>query len=276
MPLTRNPADGTRIYYETQGQGPPLVLIMGLGGPVSAWGMQLPAFVREHRVIALDNRGVGRSDKPDTPYDMATMADDVLAVMDAVDCERAAVLGVSMGGLIAQALYHRAPQRVDRLVLAASGPPVHSADHAPPPPEVGEALHRDRHNTPRREVVAAMAEIFYHPDYRRRVPNLVDLLLAFEDGEQGQPPHAYHRQLEAALGDRTTPDALEAIETPTLVVHGRDDRVWPLANAEALARRLPDGQLHVIERAGHMAMLEQARAFNAAVLGFTANRSSPT
>jgi pimeloyl-ACP methyl ester carboxylesterase len=268
MSWTRNPNDGTQLYYEAQGQGEPLVLIMGLGGSVAAWGMQWAAFTRAHRVIALDNRGSGRSDKPDAPYDTAAMADDVLAVMDAAGVASAAVLGVSMGGLIAQCLYQRAPDRVTRLILAASGPPIHSPDHESPTPAAWAALQRDRYRTDTRELIEDLVEVFYHPDYRRRIPNLVDWLVNFE-AFQGQPAHAYHRQLAAILDDRTTPDQLETITIPTQVIHGRDDRVWPVSNAERMTARLPYGQLRIVEGAGHMLMLEQPRAFNSAVLEFT-------
>lgn len=269
MSWTRNPHDGTAIYYQAQGSGPPLVLIMGLGGSVTAWGMQWSAFKSHHRVIALDNRGAGRSEKPDTGYDTATMADDVAAVMDAEEVVSACVVGVSMGGLIAQSLSHRHPERVARLVLAATGPPHGSPDHVPPDPEVRAALERDRHTTETRSIVEAMVPIFYHSSYRDRIPSLVDWLVRFE-GEEGQPAHAYHAQLEAILNDRSTPDDAASIAVPTLVIHGRDDRVWPLGNAEGLVRRLPYSQLRVLEGAGHMIMIEQPRHFNAAVLEFTA------
>lgn len=271
MSWTRNPNDGTQLYYEAQGQGEPLVLIMGLGGSVAAWGMQWATFTREHRIIALDNRGAGQSDKPDTPYDTATMADDVLAVMDAEGVSQSAVLGVSMGGLIAQTLYHRAPERVTRLVLVATGPPVGSPDNEPPEPAVLAALERDRHTTDMRSLLEELSEVFYHPDYRRRIPNLVDWLVNFEQS-YGQPAHAYHRQLTAILSDRTTPDRLESITVPTAIIHGRDDQVWPLRNAERMAARLPYGELRIVEGAGHMVMMEQPRVFNSTVLEFTATK----
>lgn len=271
MPRTRNPADGTGLHYEVHGDGPPLVLIMGLGGDTAAWGMQIAAFARQHRVIAFDNRGAGASDKPDTPYDMSTMAADTLAVMDAAGVERAAVLGVSMGGIIAQALYERAPERVTGLVLAATGPPVHSRHYVAPAAEVGATLRLDRHEHPRREIIAAMAAIFYHPRYRERVPDLADRLLAFEE-DGGQPPHAYHRQLEAVMADTSTADRPEDVAVPALVIHGDGDRVWPVANARYLAGSLPDARLTIVPEAGHMVMLEQSRAFNSAVLEFTTDR----
>ncbi len=268
MSWTTNPHDGTRLYYEAQGRGPALVLVMGLGGSVAAWGMQWPAFTRQHRVIALDNRGSGQSDKPPSGYDSATMAADVEAVMDAEHIEQAAVLGVSMGGLIAQSLYHRVPERISRLLLAATGPPVTSPGHVAPEPVVRAALERDRYTTETRALIEEMVAILYHPAYRQRIPNLVDWLVRFER-DQGQPAHAYHGQLGAVLGDRSTPDRAEAIRAPTLFIHGRDDRVWPLANAQRLVERLPDAELTVIDAAGHMVMMEQPRRFNASVLEFT-------
>jgi len=275
MSWATHPRDGTRIHYEAQGSGAPLVLIMGLGGSVAAWGMQWPAFTRHHRVIALDNRGSGLSDKPSVGYTTVVMAEDVLAVMDAEGIDQAIVLGVSMGGLIAQALYHKAPERTRALVLAATGPPVTSPDHEPPEPEVRAVLERDRYSHEAHELIEALVSVFYHPNYRKRIPNLVDWLVAFE-AQQGQPAHGYHGQLSAILDDRSTPDRAEAIRVPVLVIHGRHDRVWPLANAERLVQRLPDARLHVVDGAAHMLMLEQPRAFNAAVLELTTSVEDTT
>ena len=268
MSWTTNPHDGTRLYYEAKGEGPALVLIMGLGGVIAGWGMQWPALTRDHRVIALDNRGSGQSDKPQSGYDSATMASDVEAVMDAEGVDEAMVLGVSMGGIIVQSLYHRAPNRISRLVLAATGPPVNSRDHVAPGRDVRAALERDRYTTATRALIEEMVPVLYHPQYRRRIPNLTDWLVTFEQSH-GQPPHAYHGQLGAILDDRSTPDRAEDIRVPALIIHGCDDRVWPLANAHRLVERAPAGQLCVIEDAGHMVMLEQPRRFNAAVLEFT-------
>jgi 3-oxoadipate enol-lactonase len=259
----------TRLYYEIFGEGEPLLLIMGLGGTLQGWALQIPALAEHYRVIALDNRGAGRSDKPDAPYDTATFAADTVSVLDAAELDSAHVLGVSMGGLIAQELYHRYPQRLRSLILGCCGVGPDDPAGIPAAEDVLAALALDRRTTPVREVVAAMAKAFYHPEYRARVPRLVERLVKVTEADP-QPAHAYEHQLRACYQPPHNSPRLGEIQVPTLVLHGEHDRVWPLANAEYLAKHIPGARLHVIEQAAHMFMLERPKAFNRAVLEFLA------
>src|SRR5216683_5128956 len=113
-------AEGAEIYYETSGSGDPLLLIMGLGADSRGWTMQMHAFAEKYRVIAFDNRGVGKSSVPPPPYTTKQMARDALAVLDAEEIARAHVLGVSLGGTIAQELVLAAPDRVRSLALGST------------------------------------------------------------------------------------------------------------------------------------------------------------
>src|SRR5262245_31254254 len=112
--------NGIDVYYEEQGSGEPLLLIMGLAADSMAWMFQLPDFAKQYRTIVFDNRGVGRTSKPAGPYSIPQMADDAKGVLDALDIRRAHVVGVSMGGMIAQELTLRHPERVRGLVLACT------------------------------------------------------------------------------------------------------------------------------------------------------------
>lgn len=265
MPYARN--GDVRLHYESFGSGEPLVLIMGLGGTIAAWGLQIPAFAQHYRVLAADNRGAGRSDQPDAPYEMALFAADLEAVLDAAEVERAHLIGVSMGGMIAQEFYHRQPERVRSLTLACTGVGPNDPAFVPAPPEVGRALDLDREQESPEHVMEAMAEVFYHPQYRARIPDLVDRLVKINQA-QPQPPHGYRRQLEAIRGHRPYSPRLPEIEVPTLVLHGEDDLVWPLANADVLAAGIPRARRVVIPASGHMFMIEKPRQFNKAVLEF--------
>src|SRR5581483_8431240 len=118
MPTAR--VNDIAMYYVEAGAGEPLVLVMGLGGDHLAWGFQLRPFAERYRVIAFDNRGAGRTDAPDVPYTTPLMASDTLALMDTLGIERAHVLGVSMGGMIAQEMALAAPERIHTLHLACT------------------------------------------------------------------------------------------------------------------------------------------------------------
>ncbi|WP_290652016.1 alpha/beta hydrolase [Aquisalimonas sp.] len=261
--------NGVRLYYEVHGEGSPVVLIMGLGGSGRAWGLQLPDFARHHRTIVPDNRGVGHSAMPPGPYTMVDFADDLGAVMDAAQAQSAHLVGVSIGGLIAQEFYHQHPQRVRSLTLAATGTGPADPAYAPPEPHVREVINLDRATTHPRTVVERMNAAFYHPAYRALVPDLDDRILQFQEREP-QPPHAYHAQLDAAGTHAPNSPRLHRVAVPCLVVHGEHDEVWPPANATHLAEHLPDARLELMPRTGHMLPLEQPRAFNRCVLEFLA------
>src|SRR4030043_975160 len=118
MPLAR--LNGININYRAEGQGEPLVIIMGFTAGRSGWMPQIPFFKKYYRVITFDNRGAGKSDKPPGPFSPRMMADDTVRLMDLLGIEKAHIMGVSMGGMIAQELAINYPQRVMKLVLACT------------------------------------------------------------------------------------------------------------------------------------------------------------
>src|SRR4030042_6341962 len=118
MPIAT--ANGIQINYKVEGQGDPLVMIMGLGSPRGGWSSQAPFFKKYFQVVIFDNRGVGKSEKPEGPYSTRMMADDAIKLMDHLGIKKARVLGASMGGMIAQELAINYPERVSKLVLACT------------------------------------------------------------------------------------------------------------------------------------------------------------
>ena len=121
MPFATS-SDGTRIHYEITGltKRAPVLLVQGLGAEKNSWNLQRAALALRHRTIAFDNRGAGRSDKPDGTYNLEQMADDAIAVLDAAEIESAHVVGLSMGGAISQIIALKYPQRVRSLTLVAT------------------------------------------------------------------------------------------------------------------------------------------------------------
>ena len=233
--------NGVRLYYEWHGAegGTPVVLVMGLGGDTTAWPFQLAALAPRHRVLVFDNRGAGRSDAPDVPYTTRGMAEDLLALLDALGVERAHLLGLSLGGAIAQEAVLAAPARFASLQLHATlggaAPLLPGARRGRPH---GAAAVRPRGLLPRPQRVALHAA-----DASPTQPELVELVV--QRATHHPHPvalHAYLRQTEAVLGHDTR-DRLHLIRCPTLVAVGGQDLLTPPVLAEELARRIPGARL---------------------------------
>jgi pimeloyl-ACP methyl ester carboxylesterase len=266
---TAHASDGT-IYYETWGRGEPLLLLSGLATDLRIWACQRLVFGRRFRCIAIDNRGSGRSGKPDGPYTLEQMAADAVGVLDAEGVGRAHVLGHSMGSYIAQVLAVQYPDRLRSLTLAGT-----ACRHLPWRLELLERWQE----TARNHGVHAWA--------RRAFPYLLGPRTAWTFGLfinllwpiiLQQPAHAFDSQIQALLG---APDGergrLSEIAAPTLVVCGaRDNLTTPADGAEVVAL-IPDARLVTLKGAGHGVMLEAAPDFNAAVLDFlTSVERQPT
>ncbi len=239
--------NGINLHYEVEGQGQPLLLIMGLGAPAAAWD---PILVRElaktHRVITYDNRGTGISDKPDIPYTIAMFASDAVGLLDTLNIPRAHVFGVSMGGMIAQELTIHYPQRIASLVLGCTTPGGKNA--VPAPPESMKALEGRAGLTPeeagREGWKLSFSEEFIRA-HRAELEAHLQRVLAHPT-----PRFAYERHFQATLTLRVYKQ-LKDIVTPTLVVTGRDDVLIPAANSEILAREIPGAELVIFDNAGH-------------------------
>jgi len=240
------------------------VLVTGLGYAMWCWQPQLPAFAKRRRVIALDNRGTGRSPKPPGPYSIAGMADDVVAVMDRFGIESAPVLGHSMGGYVAQELALRHPSRVRSLVLvgtAAGGP-----DSVPVPKETLDIWLANAELPPREYVRATMWLSFAHgwtDEHPAEYEAFIESRL-----EHPTPPEAWRAQFDAASRWIDSARPIEEIRVPALVVHGDADRVVPVDNGREIARRMPDAVLRELPGRGHVLNLEEPAEFNEIVLDF--------
>jgi len=255
--------DGTKIAYSAWGRrdGTPVLMIQGLGVDRRGWALQRGAFGRRHRCIAPDNRGTGHSDAPAGPYDLARMAEDAIAVLDAEGIERAHVVGASMGGVIAQILAVLHPDRVRSLTLACTA---------------------CQHHEWRRELLAEWANVvsargmaglmddgmrwLIGPRLQRRFGVFVNVLARVLVQTK---PHAFVAQVDAIL-DATDELRFELpkVKAPTLVVTGSQDTLTPLGDAEELAELITTSRLYVLRGAAHGLMAEAPNAFNDVVLRF--------
>ena len=260
MALVEN--QGSRIYWDEQGSGEPVLLIMGLAFTSDMWYRVRPTLASRYRTLALDNRGVGRSDVPPGPYSIALMASDARAVLDAAGVESAHVFGVSMGGMIAQEFTLQYPERVRSLVLgctAAGGPTAVRAEQA----AIDMLMARSR-MTPDEAAEAAVPFIYDPATPRERID---------EDLAVRKPwfprPEAYMAQLMAILGWEAY-SRIPAIRVPTLVIHGESDRLVPPGNGKLIAERIPGAKLVMIPRASHLFVTDQPEATHSAIQTFFA------
>lgn len=263
MPLAEN--QGAKIYWDEEGRGEPLLLVMGLAYTSHMWYRSRPTLSGHYRTVALDNRGVGRSDVPPGPYPIALMASDAATVLDAAEIESAHVFGVSMGGMIAQEFALQYPKRVRSLILgctAAGGPTAVRAER-----EVINMLMARGEMTPEQAAEAAIPFIYDSTTSRERID---------EDLAMRRPwfarPEAYLAQLQGILAWEAY-SRLSGIAAPTLVIHGESDRLVPPGNAKLIAERIPGAKLVMIPHASHLFLTDQTEAAHKASLNFLATQT---
>jgi len=251
------------MNYELHGEGEPLVLIMGFTGNLEAWRPLLPAFAAEYRVLIFDNRGAGLTDKPAGPYSIPMMADDAAGLMDALGIEAADVYGISMGGMIAQELALRHPQKVKALVLGCTTP---GGPNSPPRPQKTiEALARIPNVSVEEGLEIVMGLLFTDEFAAADGQRLREMTLNSFDLRT--PRHAVQAQ-GAAIAAHDTYDRLPQIKAPTLVIAGEADELIPSDNSPTLAQRIPGAELVTYPRARHGYLYEVAAEATAAVLDF--------
>jgi 3-oxoadipate enol-lactonase len=257
MPFVQN--QGAKIYWDEQGQGAPILLIMGLGWPSYLWHRTRPVLASRFRTIALDNRGVGQSDVPPGPYSIPLMASDTAAVLDAASADRAHIFGLSMGGMIAQEFALQYPNRVESLLLGCTAP---GGTHAVVAEPAATQLLFARNLSPE-ELSKAINPFIYDSDTpQERIE--ADFVLRKQWFAR---PEGYMAQLQAILAWESY-NRLPQITTPTLVIHGESDRLVPPANGKIIAERIPGAKLVMIPHASHILSTDQPDAVHHAVLGF--------
>jgi 3-oxoadipate enol-lactonase len=259
-----------RLHYDLHGSGDPLILIMGLGASSAAWDPKLVEALACHfSVITFDNRGTGRSDKPDEPYTLPMFAEDAAALLDHLKIGRAHIFGVSMGGMIAQEFALNHPERVRTLTLGCTTAGGKNA--VPAPPESLPILSAPRDGVPPEEVIRRGWPLSYSRSYieshRADLEAAIPRLL-----QHPTPPFVFKRQFEATLKLHTYA-RLKQIKAPTLVVTGADDVLIPARNSELIAAEIPGAQLLIIPGVGHNFLTPTQELFLAAFTPFLKDHS---
>jgi 3-oxoadipate enol-lactonase len=238
---------GRRLHYVREGEGDPLLMIQGLSGNHLHWGDDFLALVRaDFDTVIYDHRGIGHSDREPAPFTIADLADDAAALLDALDIESAHVLGISMGGMVAQEFALNHSDRVRTLALGCTycGGPDSAMTDPVVIQRLGELFMTGRTEEALRygfevNVSAPFAEDPENFELVKRIaaelPASLDILML---------------QVQAVAGHDTS-ERLGDIEAPALVIHGTEDRMLPVSNAHAIAARIPGSRLEILEGIGH-------------------------
>ncbi|HEV8713895.1 MAG TPA: alpha/beta fold hydrolase [Candidatus Binatia bacterium] len=260
--------NGINLYYEEHGSGEPLLLIMGFTVSSIGWHWNIPAFARDFRTIAFDNRGVGQSDKPDAPYSMVMFADDTAGVLDGLGIDQAHVFGISMGGMIAQEFALRYPQRVKTLIVGCThcggSQAVLSKD-----PDVLNLL-ADIESVDVQQAAVVMTKVAVTPWFMQKH---MDVLLQLNQLslQHPTPQHGMVCQMQAIQGHDTY-ERLPQVSVPTLVITGKEDGLVPPENSVTLAQRIPNADLAILANGSHLFNIELPETTAETVKGFIRRR----
>jgi pimeloyl-ACP methyl ester carboxylesterase len=249
--------DEVEIYYESHGEGPPLVLINGYSGNLDDWDYMVPKvepLSKQHEVIILDNRGTGRSSKPKGSYTIHTMADDVVRLLEHLEIEKAHVLGFSMGGMIAQELAIRRQEKVDVLILVSTTPGGKAYDIRKQREEFKKLswMYSPPSGMSEKELTDELFRIAYHAKYfeanRDRLMAPSSSYLTVED--------TLEKQFDACINHDTI-DKLNSINKRTLIIHGEEDLTLFPEGGRILAKNIHNSSLLMLKEAGHCVLEEK-------------------
>lgn len=259
MPIAET--NGIRIYYETYGEGEPVVLISGLGSPLGSWETQIPIYSEKFKVIVFDNRGIGRSEITEQGFTIEDMADDTMGLLDHLGISSADFVGKSMGGMIAQWIGIKYPERAGKLVIGCSSA---SRD------DVGNLLIRSG-----REIAAKagmktvwLTGLFYSYS-REYVERNFDQIKEFLEDmpEDEEVLKGYLGQSLACEGHNVL-DKIGRIKAETLVLYGEDDLIMPPKQTLEMAEKIPDSKTRGFKSVGHGFWREKQQEVDKLVMEF--------
>jgi pimeloyl-ACP methyl ester carboxylesterase len=258
MPVAK--VNGINISYTVEGRGEPLVMIMGIGGDQSSWKHQVSTFKKHYQVITFDNRGVGKSDKPQGSYSPTLMAEDTIQLMDFLKIEKAHILGMSMGGLIAQEIAINYPERILKLILTSTFACWDDEANGPTPEMLAVM------ELPTKQQVKRLLDASFNKFFNKFI--IIPLIMIFKARQIKEPEITGMRgQLDSTKGYNSL-DRLPLIKAPTLVLTGAKDRVVKPESSNTLSQKIPNAKLVKIENGSHMICWEVSKVFNKEVLDF--------
>jgi len=275
--MTEQYADvnGVKLCYEVFGEGYPLFLIHGFGAKKESWIAQTPELSKHFKVISLDNRGAGKSERPQTDYTMEIFADDINALMEHLGIDKANIAGWSLGGMIVQNFILKYPERVNKLILINTnyGFPDEGG------PEVYKNMRLDEIRMKKEDPVKAWwsgARSSFYIKFRKELEadpskKWYGLWSAEELIELStiDPPTEKDINLQAgALKTHDTFERLNTIKSPTLLITASNDKLTPKIAMEGIHEKIPNSKLVVIDKAGHSSPLEKAPEVNQTIIDF--------
>jgi pimeloyl-ACP methyl ester carboxylesterase len=265
--MERARINGVELAYVFRGNGAPLVMIHGAQGDQTMFADLASVLAANFRVLTFDQRGSGLSEKPNFDYSIAMLADDTAALMDHVGFSSASIIGVSMGGMIAQELALRHPGKVSALVLGCTTPGGPNEIRAQ-----GNAFAAAYSLQPMsaEERGKALAEAVYSKGHLAQHPEIIAAMIEARRQRPIDPVALSHRM--KALSEHDTYDRLSNVSCPTLVITGKDDALISWENSRLLAERIPRAELEVLDPAGHCFWLERPEDSSAAILRFLLSR----
>lgn len=262
--------NGVDLYYERHGAGEPLLWIGGLGANLREVPYLIESYSRHFELIAFENRGCGRSDKPAQDYTIDGFADDAAALLDHLGIESAFVYGSSMGGMIAQELTLRHPHRVRGLILGCTT--AGALRGARPAPEIVQRMIANLSLSGDEALEAGWSLGYSAPWIAANREALLER--ARFAAELAAPSDSYMRQVLASARHDAY-DRLHQIACPVMIIHGSDDVMMPVENAHLLKERIPHAELRILEGLGHGYNLEGQEIADALVIDFVKRCAAP-
>jgi pimeloyl-ACP methyl ester carboxylesterase len=260
--------DGFKLYYKTSGEGFPLTMIMGLGANSQWWDKELIDRLNNHfKVILFDNRGTGRSEDPGDNFNFKILAEDVVKMLEKLNITETNLLGISMGGMIAQEIALNFPEKLRKLILCSTY--CGGSKSVQPSPEVVKILSKPRSGRPIEEIVDETVPLLYTSDFISNNPGKINE--AKENMKEYPISEETYQKQGKAIFSHNTCRKLKEMKVPTLILHGQKDVLIPPKNGEILHNYIPNSELTMFENTGHALFYKEPDKITQRIVDFLKN-----